>query len=87
MTIDELRTQLKLLGIREDSYCLNGASDEAYCLEQSSGGWVVYYSERGMKSGKRDFRSESEACEYLKAALASDSSTRCRLRLSMNARG
>jgi hypothetical protein len=75
MTVIELQTELEALGVRRDSYCLDGDADEAYCLRKSSSGWYVYYSERGMESGRKDFSNESSACEYLRSLLVSDSST------------
>ncbi len=75
MTVNEMKLKLKTLGVRNDAYCLEGDIDEAYCLQRSSAGWYVYYSERGIESGRKDFHSESEACEYFLALIIDDSST------------
>lgn len=74
MNRDELKAKLESSGVRLDAYSLNGPSDEAYCLESSGTGWVVYYSERGIESGKKTFGSEAEACEYFAATVLTDSS-------------
>jgi len=74
MNRNELRTELQSLGIRDDAYSLDGVRDETYCLNYSNAGWSVYYSERGLKSGKKLFTAESEACDYLKSLLIADRS-------------
>ncbi len=74
MNRDKLKTKLESAGVRKDAYSLTGPSDEAYCLEQSGSGWAVYYSERGIESGKKIFPSESEACEYFASTVLSDGS-------------
>jgi hypothetical protein len=61
MTVRDLQSKLSGLGVRSDSYCLLDDSNEAYCLQQARAGWYVYYSERGLQSGRKDFDSESEA--------------------------
>lgn len=50
--------------------------DEALCLRQEGGAWVVYYSERGLQTGKHAFGTESEACEYFLKTMVSDPTTR-----------
>ncbi len=77
MNKDELSRILKQEGFRPDAYDLEGGDqDERYCLGESRGVWSVYYSERGLQSGKRDFGGEKEACEYLLQLLRKDPSTR-----------
>lgn len=77
MNRNELSVVLSREGIRSDAYDLSGGcGDERYCLEVSQGVWSVYYSERGIQSGRRDFASESDACEYLFQILKNDPSTR-----------
>lgn len=62
---------------RLDAYDLEGGThDECYCLGVSYGSWSVYYSERGLQSGVKEFASEGEACEYLLQLLREDLSTR-----------
>ena len=41
-----------------------GLPNEVYCLNTENGNWVVYYSEKGKRSGLTVFKSESEACAY-----------------------
>ena len=75
------RTRLQELakqeGIRDDAYSLDGGlPSERYVLEITEGGWHVYYSERGLRTGIRRFETESEACEYLFETLLADPTTR-----------
>ena len=73
----ELAGILRQEGFRPDAYDLEGGcQDERYCLGESCGVWSVYYSERGLQSGKKVFGCESEACEYLLELLRKDSSAR-----------
>ena len=66
MKIADLKNLIRLSNIREDSYSLNGGlPNEAYCLNRNKNTWEVYYSERGNKTGIKEFSSEEEACEYL----------------------
>lgn len=61
------------------AYSLEAGSippDEALCLRHEGGAWVVYYSERGLQTGKQAFGTESEACEFFLKALVSDPTTR-----------
>jgi hypothetical protein len=51
--------------VPEDSYSLEGGFlPERYCLSEVGYKWEVYYSERGLKSGLRQFDTEAEACDY-----------------------
>lgn len=63
--------------IRDDSFSLEGGlPGEKYVLEIVSGGWQVYYSERGLRVGVTRFESEDEACSYLLECLLKDPTTR-----------
>lgn len=65
MKKQELQQQLLMSGVPEDMYSLNGRlPNEAYCLDKRNNIWEVYYSERGIKSGLRQFKSEEKACDY-----------------------
>lgn len=66
MTIYELEKKLKDIRVPSDSYSImqGGLPNETYCLSYESGKWIVYYSERGDRSGLTAFESESEACAY-----------------------
>lgn len=65
MTKDELKIQLVKKQIPEEFYSLNGGNlNEVFCLRAFNGKWETYYSERGMKSSKKEFITESEACVY-----------------------
>jgi hypothetical protein len=76
MNKSELSQILRQEGFRPDAYNLEGGfPDESYSLEESNGVWSVYYSERGLKTGKKDFSNESAACVYLLQLLRKDAST------------
>jgi len=78
MTVQELRDVLTRVGIRERAYDFDGSSrDEVYCLDKApSGGWSVYYRERGIRREERRFSSEDEACRYVLELLMRDPTTR-----------
>ncbi|MBN9647735.1 hypothetical protein J0L31_12120 [Terrisporobacter glycolicus] len=67
MTRNELKIQLIRSHVPEDAYSLNGGlPNEKYCLNYLIvKKWQVYYSERGVKTGLKEFDSEDEACNYL----------------------
>ena len=73
MNREQLRQILQAEGIRSDAYDLDGGHEsERYTLGGHATNWHVYYSERGLESGKRRFLTESAACEYLLELLRND---------------
>jgi hypothetical protein len=49
-------------GIRSSAYSLDGGLPaEQYVLAMEEGGWSVYYSERGQRTGEVHFDTEHEA--------------------------
>ena len=73
MTKEELLQALRKEAIRDDAFDLAGGHlPERYTLSESYGRWFVYYSERGLESGKREFATQSEACEYILKLLKND---------------
>jgi hypothetical protein len=73
----ELKTVLDQEGIDPEAYDLRGGSpNEKYTIESGVGGWFVYYSERGKRSGEKFFVTEDAACRYLLEWLLGDASTR-----------
>ena len=77
MNKDDLAAELRKLGIRDDAYDLGGGHlTETYTFGESYGTWFVYYSERGRESDRREFDTETEACEYFLDLVASDPTTR-----------
>ena len=51
--------------VPEYIYSLNGGKpNEAFCLNHCCGRWETYYSERGIKSDKKEFITEEKACNY-----------------------
>lgn len=77
MNLQELGKKLRELGVRQNSYVLDGSlPDEQYALEKDGTEWTVSYYERGKRDVFRRFPTESEACEYLLSVLLEDNSTR-----------
>ncbi len=76
MKFQELRTVLEKRNYRSDSYSLGKPRDESYCLENLGSQWAVYYSERGLQSGKKTFDSEEEACNYFLDLIERDPTTK-----------
>lgn len=74
MTIEELNSELKNLGVSDDRYYLQGlfgSSDDndkiamTVKMGKYTAEYEVYYTERGEKHSSRTFTSEKEACEYV----------------------
>jgi len=77
MTKEELQEILNRERILTDSYDLDGGLlSERLTLARRGDRWAVYYSERGVESGYREFYTESEACEYLLSVLRNDPTTK-----------
>ena len=79
MNRKDLQEALQREHIKERCYSLEAKNfdpDEALCLRQEEGHWVVFYSERGLKTGKRAFATEAEACLYMLETLRFDPTTR-----------
>ena len=63
-------------GIRDGAYSLEGGfPSERYVLSIESGGWSVYYAERGEKVGDEHFDTEDDACTWLLFLLMKSSAT------------
>ena len=66
MNKTELQDKLRQANVDPTAYPLDGGlPNEAYCLNESSGRWEVYYSERGSTTGLKTFDNEDDACDYL----------------------
>jgi hypothetical protein len=62
---DELQRRLDEAGIRKDVYQFgDGLPNERLVLAQEGDQWVVYYSERGERTGLRRFADGAEANDY-----------------------
>ena len=66
MTILELEKSLQKIKVPNNCYSIvkGGLPNEMLCLTKEGGSWIVYYSERGNRTGLTAFKSESEACIY-----------------------
>jgi hypothetical protein len=76
MTVTELKQLLVASAVPDEAYDLTGGHpNEAYVFDFDGRHWRVYYSERGIESGVKEFTNESDACEYLCEVLIKDSTT------------
>lgn len=73
----ELEQRLKKEGVSPGTYDLFGiGKDNAYCIQQTASGWLVYFRERGLQDWEHLFSSEEEACEFLLATIRVDPGAR-----------
>lgn len=74
MDQSELNRKLIINNVDQRSFSLAGTiKDESLVLESSGlNTWVVFYSERGLRTGEKYFGSESQACEYMLKTLLRD---------------
>lgn len=79
MNRNTLRALLDAEGVAEDQYELSGGfCDECLCMEELNDVWHVFYAERGLRSGEREFDTEDDACQFMAQRLLADPSTRQR---------
>lgn len=65
MNVKTLGTELQKIGVPQGAYQLSiGLPNEKFCIGQNGSKWETYYSERGNKSGLKEFTDEESACEY-----------------------
>ena len=77
MNKSELRQILVAEDFSKRAYSLGDSyADEALCLRHEENSWVVFYSERGLETGKVSFDTEAAACEYFLSTMRSDPTTR-----------
>jgi hypothetical protein len=75
LTCNRLAVVLQELGYPPTSYAIGRRGkyqDQAFVLDQWSNRWVVYYTERGVKSEVRKHVSEDAACQDLLTRLRGD---------------
>jgi hypothetical protein len=67
MTVPELRTLVRRAKVPDSFYVTDGSLGAGECvgLEQTAGGWSVYYSERGRKSLLDACPDEDTACRVM----------------------
>jgi hypothetical protein len=64
-------------GFNPRSYSLEHENkDEALCLRVEGDRWCIYYSERGLQTGKRYFVDEKSACVHFLNEMRADPTTR-----------
>ena len=75
MKKENLRSILINKSISRSYYSLEGGlPNEKLCLDYENGKWIVYYSERGIRTGIRYFDDEEDACDYLLHAIEESAS-------------
>lgn len=57
-----LQERLNKMKVPKEFYSLGKYKEEALCLEQNGGMWIIYEGERGNKYNPRKYQSEYEAC-------------------------
>ncbi|MES2172117.1 MAG: hypothetical protein V4479_15570 [Actinomycetota bacterium] len=73
----DAQEKLDVAGVDPRSYSMGTLpKDESYVVEQSAGGWAVYYSERGLRTELREFLDEEAALDAFVTAVLSDPTTR-----------
>jgi len=66
----DLKNKLKAENVSGSIYSLDGGlPNEKLCLDFNGEFWIVYYSERGGRTGVKEFLSEEDACQYLYDAI------------------
>ncbi len=67
MNIQELKNLLYEKNIPCELYNLDGIGrkDERFCIELIGNEWVVYFTERGIRTTEEKFSTEDAACRYL----------------------
>lgn len=77
MDKEQLRATLIAENFNPRAYSLDEENkDEALCLRLEEDGWCVFYSERGLQTGKECFANENDACEYFLNEMRSDPTTK-----------
>lgn len=77
MTRLEFESWAEQAGIDPRTYSLSSsADDDAYVVERSSGGWAVFFSERGHRNDEEWFATEPQALADLKQRLERDPTVR-----------
>lgn len=62
----ELEKKLKSAKVSNSLFSLDGGlPNEKLCIDHENDKWVVYYSERGGRSGLVRFHLEDDACQYI----------------------
>ena len=66
MKRNELKDLLEKEKISKSIYSLDGGlPNEKLCLGFENNKWIVYYSERGVRTGVVEFITENDACDYI----------------------
>jgi hypothetical protein len=67
MNVSDLKRELDAAGVNPREYAINGddfPGDQFVIGRDSDGAWEVFYTERGFKSERITFQSESAACGH-----------------------
>ncbi|EAA4816313.1 hypothetical protein DQF09_24280 [Shigella boydii] len=61
-----MKKTLNQENISNSIYSLEGGvPNEKLCLDFENNKWIVYYSERGIRTGVIEFAREDDACDYI----------------------
>lgn len=75
MKKEKLRSILINKGVSRSYYSLEGGlPNEKLCLNYEKEKWIVYYSERGIRTGIQYFDNEDDACDYVLHAIEESAS-------------
>jgi hypothetical protein len=60
-------------GVKREYFDLNGGrNDNTYTIGETYGKWYYYFFERGEEFDRREFATESKACEFLLQRIRED---------------
>lgn len=75
MDVVQLKENLVALGVVPSAYSLDGSvNNETYVLIYENGVWVMFYSEKGLRTSEARFSKECEACEAFFKKISRDHS-------------
>ena len=69
MNVQELKVFLKEHLVPSRLYKIGGTSNHRICMQKSSEGWDVFFSEKKEKVGLLHFKDEASACLSMKEEL------------------
>ncbi len=65
MNTRQLREKLLAEGCNPSNFAIKNRGNDVYCLDQTDGNWIVFYTERGQDSAPIfESASEEEACQF-----------------------
>jgi hypothetical protein len=72
MNREELDAKIRDAGFSLEAFTLfEEPREETFCMHEAGTGWVVFYSERGLRANEKFFITEDAACDYFFRELSS----------------